>query len=290
MIELVEVSPRDGLQNEPRIVATKDKLELIRRAIDAGVRRLEVARFVHPGKVPQMADAEAVVAELRKGEARTIGLVLNKRGALRALDTAVDEIGMVCAASDTFGMRNQGMDAETSFATACEVIRLCHAQGRPAQATIAVAFGCPFEGAVDPMRVVAMAREIAAAGSIEVAIADTIGIARPTEVERLAAQVAAAIAPLPLRVHLHDTRGMGVANVLAAIRAGAVTVDASIGGTGGLSFRTGSGRQCGERGRGLCAGRGDRGRSTQAGGYRWLAQCEARARADQCGGAGIGLT
>ncbi|MDG2533859.1 hydroxymethylglutaryl-CoA lyase [Sphingomonas sp. HITSZ_GF] len=239
-IELVEVSPRDGLQNEPRTLATEDKLELIRRAIAAGARRLEVASFVHPEKVPQMADAEAVVACLPRGAARYVGLVLNKRGALRALETAVDEIGLVCAASDTFGMRNQGMDAQASLDMACDVLRFCQEQGRPAQATIAVAFGCPFEGAVDPARVVAMARRIAAAGSIEVAIADTIGIARPGEVEVLAVQVADAIAPLPLRVHFHDTRGMGVANVMAAVRAGAVTVDAAIGGTGGCPFAPGA--------------------------------------------------
>ncbi|MES2045711.1 MAG: hydroxymethylglutaryl-CoA lyase [Pseudomonadota bacterium] len=239
-IELVEVSPRDGLQNEPRTLPTEDKIELIRRAIDAGARRLEVASFVHPAKVPQMADAEGVVAGLPRGAARYVGLVLNKRGALRALDTAIDEIGIVCAASDTFGMRNQGLDAGQSLAMACDVLRFCHEQGRPAQATIAVAFGCPFEGAVDPAKVVEMARAIAGAGAIEVAIADTIGIARPSEAERLAAAVAAAIAPLPLRVHFHDTRGMGVANVIAAIGAGAVTVDAAIGGTGGCPFAPGA--------------------------------------------------
>lgn len=239
-LELVEVSPRDGLQNEPRVLPTADKIELVRRAIDAGARRLEVASFVHPDKVPQMADAEAVVAALPSGAARYIGLALNKRGALRALATSVDEIGIVCAASDTFGLRNQGMDAEQSLQMAGEVLRLCRERDRPAQATIAVAFGCPFEGSVDPARVVDMARRIVAAGAIEVAIADTIGIARPAEVERLAADVAAAIAPLPLRVHFHDTRGMGVANVLAAVRAGAVTIDAAIGGTGGCPFAPGA--------------------------------------------------
>jgi hydroxymethylglutaryl-CoA lyase len=239
-IELVEVSPRDGLQNEPRVLPTADKIELVRRAIDAGARRLEVASFVHPDKVPQMADAEAVVAGLPRGAARYVGLVLNKRGALRALGTAIDEIGVVCAASDTFGIRNQGLDAGQSLDMACEVLRFCQEQGRPAQATIAVAFGCPFEGAIAPGKVVAMVRRLADAGAIEIALADTIGIARPAEVEKLAADVAAAIAPLPLRVHFHDTRGMGVANVIAAVRAGAVTVDAAIGGTGGCPFAPGA--------------------------------------------------
>lgn len=239
-IELVEVSPRDGLQNEARTLPTADKIELVRRAVAAGARRLEVASFVHPAKVPQMADAEAVVAGLPRGDARYIGLVLNKRGALRALDTAIDEIGLVCAASDTFGVRNQGLAAEQSLDMACDVVRFCREQDRAAQVTIAVAFGCPFEGAVDPDRVVTAARRIAAAGATEVAIADTIGIARPGEVEHLAAAVALAIAPLPLRVHFHDTRGMGVANVMAAVRAGAATVDAAIGGTGGCPFAPGS--------------------------------------------------
>ncbi|HSI19724.1 MAG TPA: hydroxymethylglutaryl-CoA lyase [Sphingomonas sp.] len=239
-VELVEVSPRDGLQNEPRVLPTADKIELVRRAIDAGARRLEVASFVHPDKVPQMADAEAVVAGLPRGAARYVGLVLNKRGALRALGTAIDEIGVVCAASDTFGIRNQGLDAGQSLDMACEVLRFCQEQGRPAQATIAVAFGCPFEGAIAPGKVVAMARRLADAGAIEIALADTIGIARPAEVEKLAADVAAAIAPLPLRAHFHDTRGMGVANVIAAVRAGAVTVDAAIGGTGGCPFAPGA--------------------------------------------------
>lgn len=239
-IELVEVSPRDGLQNEPRHLSTADKIELIGRAAAAGARRIEVASFVNPAKVPQMADAEAVLAGLRLPQVRTIGLVLNERGARRALAASVDELGVVCAASDSFGIRNQGLDAAASLAMACDVVRLSRDAGRAAQVTIAVAFGCPFEGAVDPRRVIAMAREIAAAGAIEVAIADTIGIARPGDVERLVRDVAAAIAPLPLRVHFHDTRGMGVANVMAATRSGATIVDAAIGGTGGCPFAPGA--------------------------------------------------
>jgi hydroxymethylglutaryl-CoA lyase len=239
-IELVEVSPRDGLQNEQQILSTGDKIELIRRAVDAGARRIEVASFVHPCKVPQMADAEAVVAGLPFGAARYVGLVLNKRGALRALDTVIDEIGLVCAASDTFGFQNQGLNTEQSLEMACDAIGFCLSQGRPAQATIAVAFGCPFEGPIPASRVVDMARRLADAGAIEVAIADTIGVARPAEAKALAASVAAVIAPLPLRVHFHDTRGMGVANVIAAIDAGAITVDAAIGGTGGCPFAPGA--------------------------------------------------
>ncbi len=241
MIELVEVSPRDGLQNEPTVLSTDDKASLIGRAEAAGARRIEVASFVNPRLVPQMADAEAVIAALppRPGVVR-IGLVLNLRGAERALATAVDELGAVCAATDAFGKANQGKPSQATVEETCAILALAREKGRRAQATIAVAFGCPFEGAVDPARVVAIARTLAAAGAREVAIADTIGVARPGEVAHLTALVAAAIRPLPVRVHLHDTRGMGVANVMAAVAAGARTIDAAIGGTGGCPFAPGA--------------------------------------------------
>ncbi len=240
-IELVEVSPRDGLQNEKTILSTADKLALIARATAAGARRIEVASFVHPRLVPQMADAEAVIDGLPRGSGVThIGLVLNARGAERALQTGIDELGIVVAASDTFAQRNQGMTREASLEMAEAVLARAQGAGRRAQVTIAVAFGCPFEGAVDPDRVVAMARRLAAAGAIEIALADTIGIGRPGEVERLVRATVAAIRPLPVRVHFHDTRGMGVANAWAAVEAGAVTVDASIGGTGGCPFAPGA--------------------------------------------------
>lgn len=240
-IQLVEVSPRDGLQNEPTILAVADKIALVERAIAAGARRIEVASFVNPARVPQMADAEAVIAGLPRNSGATyIGLVLNKRGVLRALETAVDEIGLVCIASDTFGMKNQGQTSDESLDMACDGLRFAREQGRSAQATIAVAWGCPFEGPTDPDRVVAMARRLADAGSHEVALADTIGIAKPYQVEQLVIRVREAIGDVPVRVHLHDTRGMGVANGLAAISAGATVLDASIGGTGGCPFAPGS--------------------------------------------------
>ena len=240
-IELVEVSPRDGLQNEPTILSVADKIALVERAIAAGARRIEVASFVNPARVPQMADAEAVIAGLPRDSGATfVGLVLNKRGVLRALETAVDEIGLVCIASDEFGQRNQGQSSAESLAMACDGLRFSREQGRAAQAMIAVAWGCPFSGPTDPARVVAMARQLADVGSHEIGLADTIGIAHPYEVERLVTQVRAAVPGVPIRVHLHDTRGMGVANALAAVRAGATILDASIGGTGGCPFAPGS--------------------------------------------------
>jgi hydroxymethylglutaryl-CoA lyase len=236
-IEIVEVGARDGLQNEAVLFSTAQKLELIRRAIDAGVRRLEAASFVNPKLVPQMADAEAVSAGLiRRDDVIYIGLVLNKRGALRAIEAGLDELGAVCAASDGFALRNQGQTSDESLRMCCEVVRLAREAGRRAQITISTAFGCPFDGEVDPQRVIDMATVAAAAGPIEVAIADTIGVASPREVSHLVTSVRAAIAPLPVRVHFHNTRNTGLANVWAAVTAGAQTVDASLGGLGGCPF------------------------------------------------------
>jgi hydroxymethylglutaryl-CoA lyase len=236
-IEIVEVGPRDGLQNESVIFSTEQKLDMIARAIDAGVRRIEVASFVNPKLVPQMADAEAVSAGLKLREDVTyIGLVLNKRGALRAMASGVQELGAVCAASDGFAIRNQGQTSDESLAMCCEVVRLAKAEGKRAQITISTAFGCPFDGEVDPQRVVDMAKTAAASGPVEIAVADTIGVAGPRDVADLVARVKAAIAPLPVRVHFHNTRNTGLANVWAAVTAGAKTVDASLGGLGGCPF------------------------------------------------------
>jgi hydroxymethylglutaryl-CoA lyase len=236
-IEMIEVGPRDGLQNESVLFSTSQKLELIGRALDAGVRRVEATSFVSPKLVPQMADADAVAAGIPRREGVIfIGLVLNKRGAVRAIEAGMDELGAVCAASDGFAVRNQGTTSDASLAMCCEVVRLARAHGRRAQITISTAFGCPFDGEVDPLRVVEMARAAAAVGPVEVAIADTIGVASPGEVSSLVTRVAAVIKPLPVRVHFHNTRNTGLANVWAAVQAGAKIVDASMGGIGGCPF------------------------------------------------------
>jgi hydroxymethylglutaryl-CoA lyase len=165
-----------------------------------------------------------------------IGLVLNKRGALRAIEAGMEELGAVCAASDGFAARNQGMTSDASLAMCCDVVRLAREHNRRAQITISTAFGCPFDGEVNPSRVVEMARLAAAAGPVEIAVADTIGVASPGEVSTLVARVGAAIKPLPVRVHFHNTRNTGLANVWAAVQAGAKIVDASLGGIGGCPF------------------------------------------------------
>lgn len=239
-IEMVEVGPRDGLQNESEIVTTSNKVALIANLVKAGARRVEVASFVNPARVPQMADAEDVLAALPDGDAVYIGLVLNRRGAVRALATKVHELGAVCVATDTFAMRNQGQTSAESLDIACEIVDVALAAGRRAQITIGAAFGCPFEGEVSQDRVVDMARRAAASGAIEVALADTIGVAVPADVAALVARVRAEIAPLPVRVHLHNTRNTGLANVWAAVEGGAATIDAALGGLGGCPFAPGA--------------------------------------------------
>ncbi|HMT45123.1 MAG TPA: hydroxymethylglutaryl-CoA lyase, partial [Chakrabartia sp.] len=201
-VEMVEVGPRDGLQNEARIVPTADKVELIRRAIAGGARRLEVASFVNPKKVPQMADAEDGIAALGAPDGVTrVGLVLNERGAERALACGIDQLGAVAIASDPFGIRNQGQTSAESIDVAARIIAMGQAAGRSAQVTIAVAFGCPFGGDVPQDHVVAMARALAQAGPVEIALADTIGVAVPAQVSALVSAVKAVVDPIPVRVH-----------------------------------------------------------------------------------------
>lgn len=240
-VEIVEVAPRDGLQNEARLVSTAHKLELIERAIAAGARRLEVTSFVNPNRVPQMADADAVAAGLpERDDVTFIALVLNRRGAERALATLIGELGAVCVASDSFGIRNQGQSSAESLDVARETVALAHGAGRTAQITIATAFGCPFEGEVPLARVVEMAKRAADAQPREVSLADTIGVAVPAQVSEMVARVVEAITPLPVRVHFHDTRNTAIANVWAAIQAGATVIDASLGGLGGCPFAPGA--------------------------------------------------
>lgn len=241
-IEIVEVGPRDGLQNEAATIATADKLELVRRAIAYGARRIEVTSFVNPKRVPQLADAEQLVALLpERDDVTYIGLVLNARGADRALATGrIDELGAVCVTSDTFGIRNQGQSSDESLATAIEIVALAKAAGRGGQITIATAFGCPFEGAIAIDRVVEMAKRAADEQPREIALADTIGVGVPSQVSEMVGRVREAVAGLPVRVHFHNTRGTGLANVWAAVAEGAATVDASLGGLGGCPFAPGA--------------------------------------------------
>lgn len=236
-INILEVGARDGLQNEPGVISTENKVQLIGKAMDTGVRRLEVASFVHPKRVPQMADAEAVLAALPdRDDVSYIGLVLNKKGALRALETKAHELGAVVVATDTFGQKNQGQTVEEGIEVTRDIIRLAREAGRKGQVTIAASFGCPFEGKVDPDRVIDIALRIAEAGPLDIALADTIGVGVPTQVEDLVGRLREELPEMPLRAHFHNTRNTGIANAFAAARAGVTTLDASLGGIGGCPF------------------------------------------------------
>jgi hydroxymethylglutaryl-CoA lyase len=236
-VEIVEVSPRDGLQNEPVAFSTAQKIELIARAVAAGVRRMEVTSFVNPQRVPQMADAEAVMAGVAGLAGLVpIGLVLNRRGLDRALRAGVREINVVVVASDTFSRRNQGVDTEAGLAAWADIASAAKAAGTRVSAVVAAAFGCPFEGEVPAARVAEVVRRIGAAGPDEVALADTIGVASPADVTERFGDLAVALPGVALRAHFHNTRNTGLANAYAALQSGVRALDASIGGIGGCPF------------------------------------------------------
>ena len=237
LIELVEVGPRDGLQSEGVILPTATKIELIERLIGAGLRRIEVTSFVNPQRVPQMADAEAVLAGVaRPPGVSLMGLVLNRRGFERARAAGCDAIGMAVMASETFNRRNQGVGSEQSIADWREIAAAAHAAGIRPNVTISVAFGCPFEGEVDPDRVIDIALRCADAEPVEIALADTIGVAVPSQVSELFGRLRAHLPGMPLRAHFHNTRNTGIANAYAALVAGVGVLDASVGGVGGCPF------------------------------------------------------
>jgi len=245
IVQVVEVGPRDGLQNERETIDTADKIDLIARLIDAGARRIEVASFVNPRRVPQMADGNAVIAALPdRSDVSYIGLCLNLRGVERAIASrdggarGVDEAGCVLVASDTFGIRNQGQTIADGIAANRDMLAAATRAGLVPQVTISAAFGCPFEGHVPAQRVVELAEAMAEAGAVEIALADTIGVGVPAQVTDLFGALAAAVPGIRLRAHFHDTRGTGIANAWAAYRAGVHVLDGSVGGIGGCPFAT----------------------------------------------------
>ena len=203
--------PRYGIQNDKTLLATPTKLELIRRATEVDAARIEVTSFINPKRVPQMADADAVAAALPRGTGRHIGLALNRRGFDRAVASGLDEANFVVVASDTFNLKNQGV-------------------------TIAAAFGCPFEGEVPLARLMAVLDACVAAGPVELALADMIGVATPRDVTERVGEIRRAHPAMPIRLHLHNTRHTGIANAWVAIEAGARALDASFGGVGECPF------------------------------------------------------
>jgi len=235
-VTVVEVAPRDGLQNEDVVLSTPAKLRLIDGIIRAGARRIEATSFVHPRLVPQLADAEAVAARLPRGEVSWIGLVMNDRGLDRAIAAGMDEANVVVVASETFSQRNQGMTIADGITSWHRLARRAGGAGLRTTLTIAAAFGCPFEGEVAPTFVADVLEQCLEVPPDELAIADTIGVGVPTQVEALADVAAAAAPSIPLRWHFHNTRNTGYANALAALARGASAMDASVGGIGGCPF------------------------------------------------------
>ena len=237
-IEIVEVGPRDGLQNEKTSLSVEQKLEFIARLDGVGARRMEVVSFVNPKRVPQMAGAEEVMADLIPGAGRSrIGLVLNMRGWERAVAAKCDEANVVVCATDGFGIRNQGASTAEQMQALAEIAARRDAEGGPPiSATFSVAFGCPFDGEVTQDHVVALAREAASLNIAEIALADTIGVADPWTVRRRIEAVRGVIGDKKLRLHFHDTRNTGLANAYAGVEAGVDVLDASCGGLGGCPF------------------------------------------------------
>jgi len=236
-IELLEVGPRDGLQMESAVVPTEVKAQLIERLMQAGLKRIEVTSFVNPKKVPQMADAEELLSRLKRPDGVWFtGLVLNRKGLDRAIAAGCNEIGMVVVASDTFNRRNQGVSTEESITAWLDIAKSAKAAGVRAQVSVSAAFGCPFEGEVPIKRVIEIAQRVAEAEPHEICFADTIGVGVPSQVTELLTKAQAALNGMRLRCHFHNTRNTGIANAFAAVEAGAVALDASIGGVGGCPF------------------------------------------------------
>jgi hydroxymethylglutaryl-CoA lyase len=242
IIQIVEVGPRDGLQNEAAVLEPAVRAEFVRRLEDCGVTRIEAASFVNPKRVPQMAGAEEIMAALprRAGRSR-IGLALNRRGWDRAVAAECDEANVVVCATDGFGIRNQGASVAEQLAALADIVGARReVGGPPISLTVSVAFGCPFDGEVSQDRVAAIVRVGAELGIGEIALADTIGVADPWAVTRRLAAARAVAPDATLRVHFHDTRGTGLANAVAAVEAGVRVLDASCGGLGGCPFAPGA--------------------------------------------------
>jgi hydroxymethylglutaryl-CoA lyase len=240
-VEIVEVSPRDGLQNEPEIVSTAHKLDLIARARAAGFARIEVSSFVNPKKVPQMADAAEIHAGLPADAGTYVALALNLRGYERAVEAGAREVNYVLVATDEFSIRNNGAPTWDTLPGWAAVAERARADGVKATLVIGASFGCPFEGEVPVARVVEVAaRACEAALPAELALADTIGVGSPFDVKVRFGAVASALPGVRLRAHFHNTRNTGLANAVAAIEAGVSILDGSLAGVGGCPFAPGA--------------------------------------------------
>ncbi len=235
-LEIIDVTPRDGLQNEPVIFSIGEKLELISRSIEAGISRIEAASFVNPKKVPQMANPEQLLDKLSiKKKAKYSGLVLNERGYKRAVDSKCDEITFVIVASDEFSLRNQGMTTAQSIEYISKLLKN-RESGIKVCISIAAAFGCPFEGVVRPSQVIEIAEKCLDLCPDEISLADTIGVAIPKDVKEKVEPLISLYSNTPVRLHLHNTRNTAISNAWTAFELGVKRFDASFGGIGGCPF------------------------------------------------------
>jgi (R)-citramalyl-CoA lyase len=234
-LTVCEVGPRDGLQNESVTLSTEARAQLCDRLAEAGLPRIEAVSFVNPRLVPQMAGAEEVMAQVQRRPGTVLaGLVLNERGLERALEAGVDEVHYAFPVTDTFAQRNQNTTVEGGLETGKRLVARCRGLGVRITVTLSVAFGCPFEGRVDPAHVLRVAERVMAEPPDELTLADTIGVAVPTQVVELVRGTLRLGAVVGC--HFHNTRNTGLANALAALEAGASVLDASLGGTGGCPF------------------------------------------------------
>jgi isopropylmalate/homocitrate/citramalate synthase len=234
-ITICDVGPRDGLQNDPKVLDPEVRAELVNRLAAAGLPRIEAVSFVNPARVPQMAGAEEVVEAIdRVPGVVYAGLALNDKGYDRLRETGLDEVHFAFAASEEFNRRNAGASVEDSVQSAERIVSRAHADGIRSTVTIGTAFGCPFEGAIDPERVLEIAARIAGSDPDEIVFADTVGVGVPRQVRHLVSE--AAKLGKPVGVHLHNTRNTGMANAYEAIASGATVLDASVGGIGGCPF------------------------------------------------------
>lgn len=240
-VTINEVGPRDGLQNEDGYVETNKKVEFIKRLADTGLRRIEAVSFVHPKAIPQMRDASDVMAALPRREGLTyLALVPNEVGARNAITADTHEIGTVVSASESHNRSNVQRSIAESLNGIAGVAQLAAAASTPWQGYISTAFGCPYEGDVPPAKVVEIARALVALGATAISLGDTIGAANPRQVSTLIRIFRAALPDTPLRLHFHDTRGTGLANVLAALEEGIDSFDGSVGGLGGCPYAPGA--------------------------------------------------
>ncbi len=236
-VTVCDVGPRDGLQNYPDVLSVSTRAQLCDRLSGTGLPRIEVGSFVSPSKVPQMAGAEEVFEALhRRDGVIYAALALNLRGVQRAVDAGVDELHMAYPLSDTFGQRNQGMPLVEAAQTTETMVGHAREAGLRTSVTLAAAFGCPFEGPVDPGVVSDHVARMAAAGADEIMLADSIGVGVPAQVRRLVPDAMAQAGGRPVGLHLHNTRNNGYANALAGVEQGVTILDASIGGLGGCPF------------------------------------------------------